>query len=44
MKGIILLGCLVLFSSTMVFAQGKIEAPVWNKEINGILLAEISKL
>ncbi len=30
MKGIILLGCLVLFSSTMVFAQGKIEAPVWN--------------
>ena len=30
MKKIILSGCLILFLSTMVFAQDKIEAPVWN--------------
>jgi hypothetical protein len=30
MKRIIFLGCLVLFLPAMVFAQEKIEAPVWN--------------
>ena len=30
MKRIILLGCLILLSSTMVFGQEKIEAPIWN--------------
>jgi hypothetical protein len=30
MKRIIFLGCLVLFLPAMVFAQEKVEAPVWN--------------
>ncbi len=30
MKNIIFLGCLVLFFSTTVSAQDKIEAPIWN--------------
>jgi hypothetical protein len=30
MKKIVFLGCLILFLAPMVFAQEKVEAPVWN--------------
>ncbi|MDI7262149.1 MAG: hypothetical protein QME90_19820, partial [Thermodesulfobacteriota bacterium] len=30
MKKILILSCLILYFATMVYAQDKIEAPVWN--------------